>query len=242
MSTRRFEFKYILDPAKRMRAEHYVRKFMRLDPSAGAQGTYMVSSIYFETPGLKDYYEKSGGFLERKKLRARVYEKSHEGKTPVRLEIKNKYDMAFKKELVIISAGDWDDILNRRYARLLSRARSPKDTHVLNRFVLFLLEEGRSPAYFIRYKRTPYVLGNKKDSSYIRITFDEHIEGARHNSLVAPKHLSTTSNLAVLEVKFCKELPVWFGVMIRDLNLERTSFSKYSRSVDATQRYNPLPR
>lgn len=236
---RRFEFKYILDPVAALRARAFVSRLAHPDPAAGKNGWYVVTSLYFDTPGLTDYYEKSGGFLQRKKMRARIYQPSLPKNTAVWLEIKKKYDMSFEKERVLLDPDDWQNICQRRFTCLLGKGRPERDKHVLEEFTRYLLEEGRRPLYFVRYKRSPYLVGEKNP---MRITFDAHIETHQQNTLIAPIHPTRTTNCVIMEVKFTEGLPLWFGAMVRRLNLQRTSFSKYSRSIDAIQAYNPLPR
>jgi len=127
----RFEFKYILDPVTANRAKSFVRRMMWLDPYA-KERLYTVTSVYFDTPQLTDYYDKSGGFLIRKKLRARIYEHSLNSETEhIWLDIKKKYDMAFIKEHIKITRQDWEDILAHRYTILLSRERPAEEQKVL---------------------------------------------------------------------------------------------------------------
>ena len=235
----RFEFKYILDPVTANRAKSFVRRMMWLDPYA-KERLYTVTSVYFDTPQLTDYYDKSGGFLIRKKLRARIYEHSLNSETEhIWLDIKKKYDMAFIKEHIKITRQDWEDILAHRYTILLSRERPAEEQKVLEEFIWYILQEGRQPSFFIRYKRHPYLVPSKH---MLRITFDEQVETARHTNLTSPPFTTQVSRATIMEVKFEHKLPYWFGIMVRQLNLKRDSFSKYGRSIDAIYKYNPLPR
>ena len=120
----RFEFKYILDPIQEQALRSAVNRFMEPDPLAARRGgSYPVTSLYFDTPQLADYYDKSGGYLMRKKLRARIYEPSLRPETPeIWLEIKKKYDMSFEKSRVLISHEDWKNLKNNRYTNLLANA------------------------------------------------------------------------------------------------------------------------
>lgn len=237
----RFEFKYHLTPEKAIFARDYIAQFLKKDPEAEMSGIYTVTSLYFDTPHLSDYYEKGGGYLIRKKLRARIYEPGISENTPnVFLEVKKKYDMAFLKHRVRVSREEWDMLGRGEYARILSRERSPHEKKDLDAFLFLLLSEGRTPQYFIRYEREPFI---SNGGSPIRITFDSHIEAAAHTSLSAPLHCEPVfPNLTVLEVKFTDSLPYWFTRLERDLELARDTFSKYANGIDATRRFSPLPK
>lgn len=228
-----------MDPLTATRAKHFVRQFTKHDPMVGSEGWYTVTSLYFDTPGLSDYYEKSGGFLERKKLRARIYEPFLNGSHNVWLEIKRKYDMAFQKGRVKLTRSEWQQLLEQNYTTLLQRNRPKEDKETLDEFIWYMLHEGRRPRYFVRYKRFAFLTG--VDDS-IRITFDEHIESHQQSTLSAPSYTTLLTDATVLEIKFGDEMPRWFGMMVRQLNLRRDSFSKYGRSIERLNHFNVLPR
>lgn len=237
----RFEFKYHLSPDDAIFARDYISQFLSPDPEAAPLGSYTVSSLYFDTPHLSDYYDKGGGFLVRKKLRARIYGDGLTAETPfIFLEVKKKYDMAFLKHRVRITQQEWNMIMSGQFSRVLNTERSTHAKKDLEAFLFLLLSEGRTPQYFIRYARAPFVSTAGRP---IRITFDSLIEASAHDALTAPIHMSPTyPNLTVLEVKFTDSLPYWFARLERDLNLARSTFSKYANGVDATKRFNPLPQ
>ncbi len=237
----RFEFKYILDPIQEQALRSAVSRFMAPDPSAAKRGGwYPVTSLYFDTPRLSDYYDKSGGYLIRKKLRARIYDSSLRPETPeIWLEIKKKYDMAFKKSRVLVSHQDWEHLHNRAYANLLASGRTDSDKAALNEFVWFLLQEGRRAAFFIRYKRWPY----RDPHSDLRITFDSNLEAYKHNSLEEPRFPKHIKHDVIMEVKYSKDaLPAWLLSLVQLYGLSRASFSKYGVSVERLRSYNTLPR
>ena len=239
----RFEFKYVLDPVTALMAKHMVSRMMQPDkPYVNSEGWYPVTSLYFETPGLTDYYEKSGGFVERKKLRARIYAQNLTPDMPVRIEIKKKYDMAVVKTNTFLTPQDWKDLEARNLSRLLARGRPPQTQKALDEFMWYMLQEGRRPMYFIRYKRYAYVIDVPDDDNDLRITFDEHIESNQQFDFSEPIHATHTSERTIMEVKFHTHVPPWFAVMERKLGLRRDTFSKYARSVEALNKFNPPPR
>ena len=241
MSHLRFEFKYVLDPVQEQALRSAVSHYMRPDPSvAGRGGWYPVTSLYFDTPQLADYYNKSGGYLIRKKLRVRIYEPSLQQETPeIWLEIKKKYDMAFKKSRVLITHEDWQNLKHACYAKLLASPRSENDKAALNEFVWYLLQEGRRPSFFVRYLRHPYT----DPHSDLRITFDSRIEAYRHADLAEPRFPKRIHTGTVMEVKFSRNpLPGWLGAVLRMHNLTRDTFSKYGRSIERLRSYNTMPR
>lgn len=236
----RFEFKYVLDPAKARMARERVQRILERDPQARTTGSYIVTSLYFDTPQMKDYYEKSGGFLERKKMRARIYAPSWDGISSIRLEIKKKHDMAFEKAQVWLTPNEWRDFLQQRWAHLLEMPRAIDEQKTFEEFVWYTIQEGRRPLLLVRYQRTPFLF---EADDTLRITFDERIECKRATDLSLSTFMTPVSPLhVVMEVKFGAGLPTWFHDMLKELHLQRDSFSKYERSWDALHAYNPLPR
>lgn len=150
--------------------------------------------------------------------------------------------MAFQKSRVKISSDEWELIMQRDFTKLLTLPnRHPKDQAILEEFVWYMLQEGRRPLYFVRYKRYPFIVEDYEQNP-IRITFDEEIETVRSHSLSPPLFTESVRIGPILEVKFNHQLPAWFGALTRSLHIQREAFSKYARSVDRVSHYNPLPR
>lgn len=237
----RFEFKYILNPIQALEARHFIENAMTLDPSATDKGFYIVTSLYCDTPHRGDYYDKSGGFIDRKKIRVRIYE-SYLADTiqTIFLERKLKHDMTFLKTRVSISRAEWDLFMSRNFSKLLSYPREQQKQKLLESLMWDYIAENRQPRYLIRYKRWPYLA---RDGSDLRITFDESIDTIEQDSLKKPTHTTSVRPYAtIMEVKFGHSIPPWFLLLLGRLHLTRSSFSKYAMSIDALNAYNPLPR
>ena len=70
----RHEWKcYISEREAYMLAQYFLR-VMRVDSHAGPDGQYWIRSLYFDTPGNRDYYDKLNGYSERRKIRLRIYD------------------------------------------------------------------------------------------------------------------------------------------------------------------------
>lgn len=239
--TARFEFKYILNPITALEAKYFISKTMIQDPYAMPLGYYIVTSLYFDTPHRGDYYDKSGGYLNRKKLRARIYEHyiTTETKT-IWLERKCKHDMAFVKTRVGLTRFEWDMFVDRNFSKLLTRTRDTQTQKALESILWDYISSNRRPRYLIRYKRTPFLA---RDGSDLRITFDEQIDANERDTLENPYHTRRVRQYAtIMEVKFAHSIPPWFRLLLSRLHLTRTSFSKYAMSIDALNSHDPLPR
>ena len=148
--------------------------------------------------------------------------------------------MFILKDRVTILGKDWQELMQGNF-RKFSKS-----------FDNYILMEGRKPTVIVRYEREAY------DSWFygrVRLTFDRHIEAIRPDNLVHiddlwydvnPAHEEYATEYStypiVLEIKFGDKLPWWFYFMVKKFDLQRSVFSKYSRSIDALYKYDPLPR
>lgn len=229
----RFEFKYLLDPVKALQVRDFVSAIGLSHDTNTPQNPYTVTSLYFDTFGLDDYYDKAGGFLNRKKVRIRAYAGAfHTNTFDLYFEVKNKHDMFISKDRAVVSKREWQEIVEGNFMGLYSLF----DYHVFR--------EGRVPTVIVRYQREAY-----EDWFYgrVRITFDTDIEAIRPDGgLIEGGQWHDTTLVSgpftVLEVKFSERLPWWFAIMIEKFELERTAYSKYAHAIDALYRYDPLPR
>lgn len=229
----RFEFKYLLDPLKFLEVRDFIESIGLAHDTNTPTNPYTVTSLYFDTFGLDDYYDKAGGFLNRKKVRIRAYADTfHTNTFDLYFEVKNKHDMFISKDRAVISEKKWHEIIEGNFEGLYTLF----DYHVFR--------EGRVPTVIVRYEREAF-----DDWFYgrVRITFDTDIEAIRPDTGI---HLNdswydttpVSGPLTVMEVKFSERLPWWFAFMVEKFELERTAYSKYAHAIDALYRYDPLPR
>lgn len=229
----RFEFKYVLDPVTALKARDFVESIGLAPDMNTPANPYTVTSLYFDSFGLDDYYDKAGGFLVRKKVRIRAYADAfHTNAFDLYFEVKNKHDMFISKERAVISKKQWNDIVSGDFKGL---------------FPLFdyqITREGRIPTVIVRYEREAF-----EDWFYgrVRVTFDRNIEAIRPGTDLQEGQrwydmVPVSDQETVMEVKFSERLPWWFSFMVEKLDLERAAYSKYAHAVDALYQYDPLPR
>src|SRR3989338_6224317 len=251
MTEYRFEFKYILDPVTARKAELFIQRAgMSVDPAA-LDGFYLVTSLYFDNALQSDYYDKSGGFIHRKKLRARIYSYGSEGAGNVWLEIKKRYDSVVRKIRHKLSSSEWENFVSSPAGFLHAASSDAKQG--LWPIVREMVLTNKKPEVLVRYSRRPYV--GVFGGELVRITFDSRLEahsvravGSRYGICRKPDLWYPSSwvgierDRVIMEVKFKRSLPGWFLELIRFLELERVSISKYAKSVEAVRRYQEMPR
>jgi len=240
---KRFEFKYRVQDALVPAVRDALISFgMVEDNEAKKYGTgfYIVNSLYFDSIALRDYYDKSGGFIDREKIRMRMYgtHLSDESKH-VWLENKMKHDMTISKKRGRLTIAEYD-LIRISPQKFITDTSLPKEYDTVKTIAKKIIDRSMKPHLLVRYKRIPLV---SKTAPHFRVTFDSNIESCQKGDLrynyamyrVAP---GTT----IMEVKFNVFLPPWFRKVLGEFGLKREAFSKYAYGLDAVRELNPLPR
>ena len=236
----RHEFKYVLNQFQARSIESFVRK-IGLQRDESQNGSYPVTSLYFDTPTLEDYYDKLAGLKYRKKLRTRVYENRFENnKNKIWLEIKEKHDMNINKTRCAISIDVLQKLLDKDVVGF-SSAASSQENEFLKRFAYLYWSKGYRPHIIVRYNRKAYV---DRFFSSIRLTFDSDLETCTWNNFKYNNAIMTPvqQHAVIMEIKFHTAMPWWFREIINRFGLSRQAISKYTTAADIINCVNPLPR
>jgi SPX domain protein involved in polyphosphate accumulation len=237
----RFEFKYQMTVNTAREIAKYIQKFgMQADKHASpVDGSYTVTSLYFDSFRLSDYIEKSAGMIHRKKIRMRIYEPYLKNSDYVFFEIKHKHDMTNQKTKIRLSRQEAEDLIKYGTSILARRQWQDGEEEIRNRFLHFLIREPVKPNLIVRYKRQPFMNHDKS----LRITFDSGIEACLQRNMSDNKFMEQVSqDIVVMEVKFSYTLPFWLKSVIVKHNLKRDAYSKYANSLEKIYQYNPLLR
>lgn len=233
----RHEFKYIIDAPMALALEAYLEK-IGLKKDTAQNGSYAVTSLYFDTPTLEDYYDKLSGIKYRKKLRGRVYGNRFDGEETIWLEIKEKHDMNINKMREKIAHDDWQRLV--RSGSTFGLSEKHKESGVIKKFAYLFHRKNYKPNVVVRYDRKAFT---DTFLSGIRITFDRNLEACAWKVFMDNGEMAVMKPGAViLEVKFAKAMPWWFGDMVKKFQLSRQVFSKYTYAVDTLNRHNRIAR
>lgn len=227
---RRFEFKYVVPNTELDKIRRSIGNFTILDPYAkkDRDDTYQVTSLYFDDTNLSSYYEKLAGIKLRKKFRIRTYETRPAAKSPIFLEIKRRDEIIIFKDrfpldfssLKYLEGGSWDKLL------------SGGNDEVLRKFIGHYLARGLKPTVMTSYRREAYL--DRKNFSF-RLTLDQQLAAKRAYGIDLRSHdtREVFRGYTILEAKFNRIMPSWFGMIVKKHNLERVSFSKYCFGLEA---------
>lgn len=230
----RFELKYLITLQQ---AEHFkaaLRPYLIQDEH-GENGKYALTSLYYDSPDLRCYWEKEYGLRFRRKLRIRRYETNEPmtEATPVFLEIKQRVDRVTQKRRVVLSYGDALRLCNDRKLP----ESSDEDRATLEEMYVFLWQYNMRPVSIVRYDRQAF-MGTQYDAG-LRVTFDTNLTFQAYKLHIheEPSALPMLSpNQVVMEIKVNERIPTWLTGLIADHNLMMVRVSKYCRSIETAQK------
>ena len=230
----RFELKYLITLAQAERFKDALLPYMIRDEH-GENGKYGLTSLYYDSPDLRCYWEKEYGLRFRRKLRIRKYESDQPmtAETPVFLEIKQRVDRVTQKRRVVLPYGD--------ALRLANDRKLPKDTsedqETLEEMYSFVWQYNLRPVSIVRYDRQAF-MGTEYDMG-LRVTFDTNLTFQAHRLHIheEPSALPMLSpNQVVMEIKVNDRIPLWLTDLIAWHNLKMVRVSKYCRSIYVAQK------
>lgn len=217
----RKEIKYCVSPHEISGLKRRLAPLMNSDVHNGRDG-YLVRSLYFDTPFDTDYEDKAGGYLERRKIRLRVYDP--EGNT-AKLELKEKKGSAQRKRSLFLTKEEAGQMIRGDYGFLKSR----NEELALHLYMVMTLKCYR-PKCVVEYDRFAFYL----DHNATRITFDTRLRSGEGNYNIFDKKMMLYPVSGVMEntmeVKFSGFL---FTCLKNELNRYESipiSSSKYCRS------------
>jgi hypothetical protein len=218
----RHELKFLVPSGTRGEIVEAAAAMMELDPHCRG-GSYLVSSVYYDTADRRFFREKVDGVPSRIKVRVRGYGASD---APLFLEIKERRgNLLFKRranvtpeEAAAFATGDppqADDDVKREVGSL-TRALS------------------LVPSVRVLFERTAFVAG----VGSLRLTLDRNVRGDRRFEETASGEGTPVlpPGMHVVEVKTPFGVPPWLSGLFSRLGCARRSLSKYCAAVEVTGR------
>ena len=196
-----------------------LRRLFRHDAHAGADGTYRITSLYFDTPYDAALREKLDGVDRREKFRLRYY-----GESPDFLKLEKKFKMngLCGKRSARLSRAEAEALLSGEHGFLLESGDP-----LLLEFYSKLRGNGLAPRTVVCYDREAfaYAPGN------VRVTLDRNIRtGLSALEFFQPERfaLRPLDGSTVLEVKYDAFLPELVRLAVQTPNRLAGACSKYA--------------
>jgi len=242
----RFELKYVVPESQARAISAFARCYCDPDPHLVAgEDDYVLTTLYLDSPELHLYWDKKTLRYDRLKLRVRGYGRKADGL--VFVELKRRYGDVVSKTRTLVPRDRWAGLVEEPTA-FDRTAWAGDGGDVVEDFCLQCVRYRARPIIVLRYDREP--LMGRFDPE-IRVTFDRGIRFCRTGSLELPagddRYLPLVFNagvwteepLVVLELKFTWSFPRWMQDLVERFDLDRASFSKYSRALDQAM-WEPL--
>ncbi len=226
----RFELKYILTLEQVERLKKDLLKYVVPDAHA-ENGKYTLSSLYYDTPDRRHYWEKVEWLKFRRKLRIRRYvtDDAFDEDSKVYVEIKQRVDRVTQKRRAPMNYGD--------ALRLIHEGIIPphddRDTQVIEE-ILHIAEENRlTPSAITTYNREAFFW--TEHDQWLRITFDTYVSyKTKYLNLGEPQAewYMLSPHLSILEVKANEKIPYWITELVASHGIKLIRISKYCQAVE----------
>ena len=237
----RYELKYLLRREQIAPLLEELQQTLQLDAHSGPLGTYPITSLYYDTPTYKAYWDKLDGHRSRRKVRVRVYgDTKITAETPAYLEIKQRINKLMRKRRVTLSyaeATDFSAFDEMGAAR--GEAGYGADQALLHEVYYLYRTLQLQPACVVTYDRMAFE-GDARAPD-LRITLDTNVRGRIHDlSLLSTGRTSGDrqvmgSDFAVLEVKANANVPRWVAQLVARHRCTFYRVSKYCTALERTQ-------
>ena len=244
----RYELKYLIRRGQMEALLPTLTDHMDSDAHGNELGQYPITSLYYDSPDYKAYWDKLDGHSNRRKVRVRVYgSRQVTPDTAAFLEVKQRINVRMRKRRAPLPYGEaiaFDDFAAPVDNRTYSDSALMQEVYYLYRTLQL------RPACVVHYNRM--ALEGRDYYADLRVTFDTNIRGRTHDlSLLSGGHaadqLLLSSDQVILEVKANQTVPLW---MVRLLTQHHCTFyriSKYcavlerSKVIGARQRVITVP-
>ena len=212
----RHEEKYIIDYRQYSILRHRAMQILSPDPH-GDNGTYVITSLYYDDPLDNALYEKLDGLPEHSKFRIRTYDYSDRF---IKLERKDKHGILTEKN---------DAPITRQQIALLDGTATPLQLFDGDVYDLAaqIHAKGLQPKVSVRYRRDAFY----HEGSDFRLTFDTELEaiGPDSESLFDPNVRGIPvldGNSVIMEIKYGAYIPN-FARKLTNVPTRQLSVSKY---------------
>ena len=230
----RQEFKYLVDRTTRTALARDLAAIMNVDAYAETDGTYLVRSLYFDTPNFQAFKEKADGAAVRHKLRVRAYGADPTKTSIVRLEVKSRYLKFIHKTVIDVPRKQYDEVELSFRNRIMPPEWLFNAPGVSKEFFRIQKQYGQEPKVLIQYRRQAF---ERRELGRIRVNFDDELFATRNLQLLEPlvgaRRLMRYGH-AVFEIKVDGSVPGWLHMLISKYNLQNQAFSKYCYGMRST--------
>ncbi len=219
MAKFRHEYKHIINPSDLYSVRSRLSAVLPHDKFAKADGTYKISSLYFDNVYDKALREKIDGVNNREKFRIRLY---NDDPSFIKLEKKSKKNGLCLKVSQRLTADETERIIKGD----IDWMRDSGKELLLELYAKMQYQQLR-PTVIVSYTREAFVYppGN------VRVTLDYDIRTAlKATDLLNPMRVEIlTGTNIVMEVKYDEYFPSIIRDLVQVPDRRASAFSKYAK-------------
>ena len=219
--TDRHEIKYGISLYEGELLKHRLPGLLRRDKHAGANGGYLIRSVYFDDVDFTAYNEKIAGVKERTKYRLRYYDLDDR---VIFFERKSKNGDFTGKDSVKVTRQQAQALLDGTFTA------ADTEAPLLQEFAR-LRRSGFRPVVIVDYDRFAFTYPVEN----VRVTLDMAVRTCPYQTDFFNKRLLMVPVMddgeAVLEVKYDKFLPAPVGALLEGVPKRREAVSKYVKCL-----------
>ncbi len=205
-----------------------IHKYMIPDKYCVGGKEYGIYNIYYDTPDDYLIRESIAKPYYKEKIRLRSYFSPAGPDDKVFLEVKKKIGGIVTKRRVTMTLAEAEDYMFHRKKPMDMSKYIQKQ--IFSELDIFLERFPVAPKQYISYQRSAFF---GKDDKDFRLTFDRQLTERRYDvSLALPSYGSQilAPNQRLMEVKIAGSMPLWLSQKLAELQIYKTSFSKYGRA------------
>lgn len=225
----RYELKYRISESRALAIATFIKSYIHPDKYALStpSGSYLISSLYYDSDGLRLCRDTLEGRKNRFKLRIRTY--SDDLGSPCFFEVKRRINSVIIKGRARVNKNDIPRILSGGLPDKIYK----EDEQVLRQFQLYKDSLNARPLILVRYDRQAF---EGDTATRVRVTFDRNLAYKTVNSPIVEVHGPdwhlVPLNFVILEIKFTQRFPVWLSDMVKYFDLKLGAFSKYVSTIE----------
>lgn len=219
----RKEEKYIVSKSLYEKIVNECADRMVADEYSKDNSFYQICNIYYDTEDNNLIRTSLQKPKYKEKIRLRSYGTPNQN-SKVFLEIKKKYKGCVNKRRTTFKLSEAYRFAN---TGTIAEVKDYMNAQIINELSYAIKLYNIVPKVYLAYKRRAFF---GADNPEFRLTFDKDIIARRSDvglefgifgERVIPE------NTMIMEVKYSERMPLWFIEILRNNNLQKTSFSKY---------------
>lgn len=223
----RYELKYLIGREQMNALLPELLEYLTYDTHSGEDGGYPITSLYYDSPDYKAYWDKLEGHRNRRKVRVRVYGNEQvQPETPAFVEVKERVNVRIRKRRIKLPYEQAN-----KFSEFVTFPGLSSEEEMIAQEVYYLYQTLQMrPACIVQYDRV--ALEGRDHFADLRVTFDTSVGGRVHDlSLLSTGHTSNQLLLppeyVILEVKANQSVPLWMANLISRHQCTHRRISKY---------------